>query len=52
LPYAGFIGWDLAVDNNKEIVLVEINASEPGLFQAATGPAFGEYTMDIFNSVK
>lgn len=52
LPYAKFIGWDLAVNSNNEIVLVEINASEPGLFQAATGPAFGNFTKDIFNEIK
>lgn len=52
LPYAKLIGWDLAVDNNNEIILVEINASEPGLFQAATGPAFGKYTAEIFNEAK
>lgn len=52
LPYAKLIGWDLAVDDNNDIVLVEINASEPGLFQAATGPAFGEYIIDIFNDAK
>lgn len=52
LPYAGFIGWDLAVDNNNDIVLVEINAASPGLFQVATGPAFGEYTMDIIKKCR
>ena len=52
LPYAGFIGWDLSVDQNNDIVLIEINASKPGLFQAATGPAFGEYTMDILAEIK
>lgn len=50
LPYARLIGWDLAVDENDDIVLVEINATPPpGLFQAATGPAFGKYTTEIFN---
>lgn len=52
LPYAGFIGWDLAVDKDNDIVLVEINAASPGLFQAASGPAFGVYTVEIFNAVK
>lgn len=50
LPYAKLIGWDLAVDENDNIVLVEINATPPpGLFQAATGPAFGDYIFEIFN---
>ena len=52
LPYAKFIGWDLSIDRNNDIILIEINASAPGLFQAATGPAFGEYTMDILAEIK
>ena len=47
LPYTKLIGWDLCLDENEEIVLVEINASNPGMFQAATGPAFGDYTEEI-----
>lgn len=49
LPYAKVIGWDMAINDKNEIVLVEINASCPGLFQAATGPAFGDYTEEILN---
>lgn len=47
LPYARLIGWDLSINENNEIELVEINANSPGLFQGATGPAFGEYTSEI-----
>lgn len=47
LPYAKLIGWDLSLNENDEIELVEINANSPGLFQGATGPAFGEYTGEI-----
>ena len=47
LPYSKFIGWDLSINNNNEIELVEINANGPGLFQGATGPAFGDYTEEI-----
>lgn len=49
LPYSKIIGWDLAINDNNEIVLIEINAHAPGLFQAATGPAFGDYTEEILN---
>lgn len=49
LPYVKLIGWDLAIDENDDIVLIEINADTPGLFQAATGPAFGKYILDIFD---
>ena len=47
LPYAKIIGWDLSLNENEEIELVEINANSPGLFQGATGPAFGQYTAEI-----
>ncbi|MBE6196712.1 MAG: hypothetical protein E7137_06410 [Rikenellaceae bacterium] len=47
LPYAKIIGWDLSLNEQDEIELVEINANSPGLFQGATGPAFGEYTSEI-----
>lgn len=47
LPYTKLIGWDLCVDADNEIELVEINAFNPGVFQAATGPAFGDYTEEI-----
>lgn len=47
LPYVKLVGWDMTIDQNDEIVLVEANANCPGLFQGATGPAFGEYTEEI-----
>lgn len=47
LPYTKLIGWDMCIDDNNEIELVEINAANPGMFQAATGPAFGDYTEEI-----
>ncbi|MBP3456249.1 MAG: hypothetical protein J6K38_08330 [Alistipes sp.] len=47
LPYAKIIGWDLSLNEDNEIELVEINANSPGLFQGATGPAFGKYTTEI-----
>lgn len=47
LPYTRIIGWDLTIDKDNEIVLVEINANKPGVFQVATGPAFGQYTDEV-----
>lgn len=47
LPYVRFVGWDMSINKNHEIELVEANANCPGLFQAATGPAFGDYTEEI-----
>ena len=51
LPYARLIGWDMAVDVNNNIVLIEINTIDPGVFQA-TGPAFGNYTEEILRAVR
>lgn len=47
LPYTKIVGWDLCIDDENEIELVEINAAMPGVFQVATGPAFGDYTEEI-----
>ena len=52
LPYSKFIGWDLSINKDSEIELVEINANCPGLFQGATGPAFGDYTEEILEFCK
>lgn len=52
LPYAKIIGWDLCINADNEIELVEINANSPGLFQGATGPAFGDYTAEILEFCK
>ena len=52
LPYSKFIGWDLSVNKDNEVELVEINANCPGLFQGATGPAFGDYTEEILEYCK
>lgn len=52
LPYSKFIGWDLSINKDNEIELVEINANCPGLFQGATGPAFGDYTEEILEFCK
>lgn len=52
LPYAKLIGWDFSVDKDNEIELVEINGRQPGIFQVATGPAFGKYTEEILEYCK
>ena len=43
VPNCGFIGWDIALDNNDDCVLIESNICWPGIFfeQLADGkPAF------------
>ena len=46
LPYFNLIGWDFAIDDVGEPVLIEWNRC-PDLSQTAHGPAFGEMTEEI-----
>lgn len=47
------IGWDLALDENDDIVLIEGNAAHPGISveQIATGPVFGTRTDEVIDYV-
>ena len=42
IPFIGIIGWDLVVDHNNEVNIMEWNAGHPnGTFiEAAIGPCF------------
>lgn len=48
------IGWDLALDSDNEIVLIEGNAAHPGIAveQMATGPIFGDRTDEVIDFIK
>lgn len=48
-PVCKIIGWDLALDENNEVVLIEGNAAHPGIAveQLATGPVFGDRTEEV-----
>lgn len=48
------IGWDLALDENNNVVLIEGNAAHPGIGveQMATGPIFGKRTDEVIEYVK
>lgn len=53
-PQLGIISWDLTVDQNGEIVLIEANTRGQGIWisQMAHGCApFGENTADILRYV-
>jgi len=50
LPYFDLIGWDFAVDEQGEPVLIEFNL-EPGQNQIVCGPTFGELSEDVFEAV-
>ena len=46
LPYFNLIGWDIAIEEDGEPIMIELNLN-PDLSQSANGPAFGEYTEEI-----
>ena len=50
-----FIGWDIAVDEMGNFIVLEINSSQPGIFveQIATGkPIFMDRTEEVIEYVK
>lgn len=48
LPYIDIIGWDVAVDDEDSIVLIEYNYSADSEFlQIFNGPMFGDYTDEL-----
>ena len=47
LPFHNIVGWDVCIDEEGEPLLLEWN-SAPELSQSAVGPAFGDYTEQIF----
>lgn len=48
------IGWDIAIDEQGEAVLIEVNSSQPGLIgeQLNSGPIFGERTQEVIDYCK
>lgn len=46
LPHFDLIGWDVAIEEDGEPILIEWN-TWPELSQSANGPALGEYTERI-----
>ena len=49
-----FIGWDIAVNEKGEPVLIEVNSSQPGVIgeQLCTGPIFGERFEEVIEYCK
>jgi hypothetical protein len=54
LPQIGIVGWDLAIDKDGNVVMVEANIAGPGIFvvQISTGPIFGDRTLEVVDYVK
>ena len=50
LPFFNLVGWDVAVGENCEPILVEWNVCTE-LSQSANGPAFGKYTERIIKEL-
>lgn len=50
LPFFNLIGWDIAIGEDGEPILVEWNVCTE-LSQSANGPAFGEYTERIIKEL-
>ena len=50
LPFFNLIGWDVAIDEEGDPVIIEWNA-DPGLSQSAYGPGFGKYTERILREL-
>lgn len=53
-PTCHFIGWDLALNEKGEPLMIEINLNCPIIFiiQVATGPIFGDRTDEVIEYVK
>ena len=50
LPFFNLIGWDVAIDEAGDPVVIEWNSC-PGLSQSAFGPGFGKYTERILREL-
>lgn len=50
LPFFDIIGWDIAIDDEGDPVVLEWNANV-GLSQSAYGPGFGDYTERIIKEL-
>lgn len=49
-PYSRILGWDIAIDQIGDPILVELN-TRPGLSQSAFGSGMGEYTERIIRDL-
>lgn len=49
-----FIGWDIAINEEGEPVIIELNSSQPGVIgeQLVAGPIFGDRTQEVIDYCK
>lgn len=52
-PHCGIIGWDILVDNNNQVRVIEVNLKSPGVVgeQLASGTFFKEIRNDIIKII-
>ncbi len=50
LPHLQLIGWDFAVDEQGDVVLIEFN-TQPGQNQGNCGPTYGDMTDEVLEDV-
>ncbi len=50
-PFSRFIGWDIAVEKGHQPVIIEANATGPGItfIQQLCGPIFGDRTQEVID---
>lgn len=53
LPYLPVIGWDVAIRKDGQPILIELNASTPGIRfeQLCTGPLFGDRFEEVMTYI-
>lgn len=53
LPYSRYAGWDIAIDQNCNPILIEVNLKCPGgnIMQIPNGPLFGDETDAMLKEV-
>lgn len=53
MPYVPLIGWDLAIREDGQVILIEMNASTPSVWfeQLCTGPLFGDRFDEVVRYV-
>ena len=49
-----FIGWDIAINEKEEPIIIELNSSQPGVIgeQLVVGPIFGDRTQEVIDYCK
>lgn len=52
IPFFGLISWDVTVDVNENIIVLEMNVKEQGIniHQLCNGPLFGELTEKVLKN--